>query len=265
MITGSASHGVFVNSTMAVAKFDNVVVQDSGISNVKMYGGDIGFSQYCGLGSSKDMVGDIEFIAGKLHVDGAWSETYAPFLKADYNHHMYGDTAILMGVGHGSPYGGDASIDYDLPGTLTLIGCGFRGDVVSGPKSGPILAIGVTFANPIAGFRGEGIAKYKRLVRIGSAALDINDPTRTITWGVTPRSEPRVAEEGTKPSWNDPYIIDRRNWPGTEPPKDGVWQKGDGIINVDPNPNVPGKAWRGWICIKAGEPGEWRPYGALGK
>jgi len=59
--------------------------------------------------------------------------------------------------------------------------------------------------------------------------------------------------------------VDRRNTPGTGPPGTGVWQRGDGIINLEPDPAVPAKAWRGWVCVKAGEPGEWAPYGALGK
>jgi hypothetical protein len=261
-----ASYGIVVNSTMAVVQFDNTLVSDSGLSNVKLYGGDVGFSQYCGLGSSKDMVADIELTGGGLRIFGAWSETYAPFIKAAYGPHMYPTMPrTLIGAMHGSPYGGNVSLDYDFPTTLSLIGCAFRGDVVAGPKSGPIIAMGVTFGHPEAGFRGEGITKYGRLVRIGTAALESSDPSRALVWGLTPRTEPRVAPEGTSPSWNDPYILDRRNWPGTAPPTEGVWQKGDGVINTDPDPNVPARAWRGWICIEAGEPGVWRPYGAIGE
>ena len=260
------SHGIVVNSTMAVVQFDNMVVQGSGISNVKLYGGDVGFSQYCGLGSSKDMVADIELTGGGLRVIGAWSETYAPFIRAKYGHHMYPTMPrVIVGAVHGSPYGGDISIDYDFPTTLSLIGCGFRNDVIAGPKSGPIIAMGITFGNPIAGFGGEGITKYGRLVRIGTAALESKDPSRAIVWGVTPRTAPPLAEEGTSPSWNDPYITDRRSTPGTEPPSDGKWNEGDRILNVKPNPEVHAKAWAGWICIKAGEPGKWVPFGALGK
>jgi len=267
-IDNCGSHGVVVNSTMAVVGFENTVVQDSGISNVKLYGGDVGFNQYCGLGSSKDMVADIELTGGGLRVVGAWSETYAPFVKADYNWHMYPTMPrVLIGVTHGSPEGGNASIDYNFPTPLSLINCSFNGDVIAGAKSGPIYAIGVTFGNPIAGFGGEGITKYGRLVRIGTPALasPMDSAERAIVWRVPPRTAPRLAEKGTSPSWNDPYIMDRRNWPGTGPPGDGVWAKGDRVINTDPDPDVPAKAWAGWICIKAGEPGEWRPYGAIGK
>ena len=271
-ISNCNSHGVVVNSTMAVVQFDNLLVQDSGISNVKLYGGDVGFSQYCGLSSysdldqAKKMVADIELTGGGIRVVGAWSETYAPFIKAAYGFHMYpGMSRVIIGAAHGCGLGGDVSIDYDLPGTLNLIGCGFRGDVVSGKHAGTIVAISTIFGNPIAGFRGEGITKNKRLVRIGTDALESSDPARVNPGGVTPRTTPRVAMKGTDPHWNDPYIIDRRNWPGTQPPVEGIWQKGDGVVNIDPDPNVPSKAWRGWICIKEGEPGAWKPYGAIGK
>jgi len=267
-ITNCASHGIFVNSTMAVVEFDNILVQDSGVSNVKLYGGDVGFSQYCGLGSSKDMVADIELTGGGLRVMGAWSETYAPFIKADYGWHMYPTMPrVIIGATHGSPHGGNISIDYDFPTTLNLIGCGFNGDVVAGPKSGPIIAMGVTFGNPKAGFGGEGITKYGRLVRIGTAALasPMDSAERAIVWGVPPRTAPALAHKGTSPSWNDPYVMDRRHTPGTAPPKEGMWARGDRILNVEPDPKVPAKAWAGWICIEAGEPGKWAPYGALGK
>lgn len=62
----------------------------------------------------------------------------------------------------------------------------------------------------------------------------------------------------------EPYIVDRRNTPGTEPPKASVWKKGDGIHNTDPDPAAPAKAWAGWICIEAGEPGQWAPFGPIG-
>ena len=59
--------------------------------------------------------------------------------------------------------------------------------------------------------------------------------------------------------------LDRRNTPGAKPPKTGVWRKGDRILNTDPDPKTPAKAWAGWICIEAGEPGKWTPFGALAR
>jgi len=104
-----------------------------------------------------------------------------------------------------------------------------------------IISEGTTFLNREGlRFIGEGIEKYGRLIQLGT---------------IHPNN-PRVLE---------PYVVDRRNTPGIEPPKTGAWQKGDRILNTDPDPAIPGKAWAGWICIKEGEPGKWRPYGALGK
>jgi len=130
--------------------------------------------------------------------------------------------------------------DYCVP--LTLINCSFGGGVELGPNSeNPVISIGTTFsARDVRRFSGEGIEKYGRLLQIGTVHPD----------------NVRAVE---------PYIIDRRNTPGTEPPKTGVWKKGDCIRNTDPDPAVPAKAWAGWICIKDGEPGGWVPYGALGK
>jgi hypothetical protein len=157
-ISGSAKYGVVVNSTMAVVQMENAVVSDSGISNVRLFGGDLGLLQYCGLGNSKKMVADIELRGGALRVIGAWSETYAPFVRADYKQNYYPNwPRLIAGVVHGSPYGGDASIVYDSPAALNLMGCGFRGDVVAGPKSGPIFAQGVSFGNPIGVFQGNDI------------------------------------------------------------------------------------------------------------
>ena len=263
-IVDCGSHGVVVNSTMAVVKIDNLLVHGSGISNVRLYGGDVGLSQYVGTGTGKDMVADIELRGGGLRVVARWSETRAPFIRAKPEWHMYPYMPrVIIGVQHGCPVGYDTSIDYDAPAPLNLIGCSFRGDVLAGPTAGTILAMGVTFGHPDAGFGGEGITKHHRLVRIGTAALESADPSRAIVWGLAARTAPPLAEKGTSPTWTDPYLVDRRNWPGDGPPKTGLWQKGDGVVNTDPNPNVPAKAWRGWICIKAGEPGEWCPYGRL--
>jgi hypothetical protein len=263
-IHGCTGHGLVVNSTMAVVDFRNLLIHDSGVSNVRLYGGDVGFSQYVGTGSHRGMTADIELHGGGLRVLGAWSETSGPFILAKHEWHMYPYMPrVIVGVQHGCPDGTNTSIEYDSPTPLNLIGCSFRGDVNAGPKSGTIMAMGVTFGNPKAEFCGEGVTKFHRLVRIGAAAMQTDDPTQKIVWGLSPRTIPRTSPEGSNPAWIDPYLVDRRNWPGNAPPTSGVWQKGDGVVNVDPDPNIPAKAWRGWICVAAGEPGKWRPYGRL--
>jgi len=134
------------------------------------------------------------------------------------------------------------SIKWNFCQPLTLINCSFWGGVELGAHSGsPIIDIGTTFSNRDSRrFCGEGIERFGRLVRIGVVHPD----------------NVRAVE---------PYVVDRRHTPGHAPPVAGVWKKGDRILNTDPDPNTPAKAWAGWICIKAGEPGEWLPFGALGK
>jgi hypothetical protein len=134
------------------------------------------------------------------------------------------------------------SIDWDFCEPLTLINCSFWGGVKLGPNSGaPIIDIGTTFSNrDCKRFFGEGIERYGRLVQLGTVHPD----------------NVRAVE---------PYIVDRRNSPGTEPPKRGIWKKGDCIRNTDPDPAVSAKAWAGWICIEAGEPGKWAPFGRIEK
>ena len=93
-------------------------------------------------------------------------------------------------------------------------------------------------ATHCAGFTGEEASQYGRVISVGT-----RDPKNA-----------RILQ---------PYLVDRRNTPGTQPPVKGIWQKGDGIINIDPDPTKKSKACRGWICIEAGEPGKWTQYGIL--
>jgi hypothetical protein len=206
--------------------------------------------------------------AGGVNIYGCWSEWCGPFLyghpqkpiAGTRKHDSHGRfSTILAGVMHypggktqfwRTPDGkGEkpesenpvpVSVDWDYPVPLTLINCSFWGGVRLGPKSeSPIIDIGTTFGNRDSKrFYGEGVEKHGRLLRIGT---------------VHP-SNVRAVE---------PYIVDRRNTPGIEPPKTGVWKKGDCIRNTDPDPAVPAKAWAGWICISAGEPGKWAPFGRI--
>lgn len=201
--------------------------------------------------------------AGGIHIVKAWSEWQGPFLKTnspaepEWTPGTYGSInfpMVIEGVRHycGSWMNqlvnekkGDSvplSIIYDRPVPLHLIGCSLWGGVSLGAKSqSTIIDQGTVFINKdTVGFTGEGITRYGRVVHIGTTNV----------------KNGRILE---------PYIVDRRNTPGTAPPKKGVWQKGDGIINTDPDPKVPAKAWRGWVCIESGEPGKWVAYGGLGK
>jgi hypothetical protein len=42
-------------------------------------------------------------------------------------------------------------------------------------------------------------------------------------------------------------------------PTDGTWKKGDIIWNSDPKPT----GFVGWVCTKAGQPGEWKQFGSI--
>ena len=208
---------------------------------------------------------EIEIEYGGIQVLNAWSEWPGPYLKTSkavgpewYKPEYTVITAgsvnypiILQGVRHYDGRWCDSliktgknpvpiSIMYDKQVPLHLIGCSLWGSVELGADSmSTIIDQGTVFINKdCPGFGGEGITRYGRVIHIGT-----RDPKNA-----------RILE---------PYFVDRRNTPGTKPPATGVWKKGDGIINIDPNPKVPAKAWRGWICIEAGEPGKWTPYGSL--
>jgi hypothetical protein len=46
---------------------------------------------------------------------------------------------------------------------------------------------------------------------------------------------------------------------GNEIPKNGQYKKGDLIWNEDPKPN----GYVGWICVRGGTPGVWKPFGKI--
>jgi hypothetical protein len=216
--------------------------------------------------SAKDIAPDgaeVVVNAGGIHIVKAWSEWRGPFLRTkspaepEWTPGTYGSVnypMILEGVRH---YEGSwmhekvnlqqenpvpLSIVYDRPVPLHLLGCSLWGGVSLGAVSqATIIDQGTVFVDRDAvGFTGEGVTRYGRVVHIGTP-----DPRNG-----------RVLL---------PYVVDRRSTPGSGPPTDGVWQRGDGIVNLEPDPAVFAKAWRGWVCIQGGEPGEWAPYGPLGE
>ena len=200
--------------------------------------------------------------AGGIHVVKAWSETAAPFLKTGPGEPEWTDNTggsvnypiILEGVRHydgiwmvkkldpqqGNPV--PLSVVYNRQVPLHLIGCSFFGGVALGAESqATVLDYGTVFIDKdCVGFTGPGITRFGRVIHLGTRRP----------------GNSRIL---------DPYVVDRRNTPGAGPPTKGVWCRGDGIINIEPDLNVPAKAWRGWICVEAGEPGKWAPYGAIGR
>ncbi len=199
--------------------------------------------------------------AGGVQIVKAWSEWGGPFLRTnspappEWTPGTYGSVnypMILEGVRHYNglwmnrkvrqkqPNPVPLSIIYDRPIPLHLIGCSFWGGVSLGAKSqATIIDQGTVFVDRDAvGFTGEGVTRYGRVIHVG---------TRHPKNG-------RILE---------PYVVDRRSTPGAAPPTKGVWRKGDRILNVDPDPTAPTKAWAGWICIEGGEPGRWAPFGRI--
>ena len=47
---------------------------------------------------------------------------------------------------------------------------------------------------------------------------------------------------------------------GRDTPKQGIYVKGDIVWNSEPQPT----GYVGWICIKNGTPGDWKPFGVIG-
>jgi len=234
---------------------------DGAVEGIRMEGGELLVLNSCLGGGPTDTKGAaIGIYAGGIQVITSWSEWKGPLL---YGHTQVPEAGkftsstvryptILMGVTHYGPFmRGEAaesenpvplSIVWDRPTPLSLIGSAFWGGVKLGADSqAVIIDQATTFLNRDGlRFVGEGIERYGRIIHLG-----------TIHPG-----NPRILE---------PYVVDRRSLPGTAPPSTGVWKKGDRILNTDPDPDVPAKAWAGWICIEAGEPGQWVPFGALGK
>jgi hypothetical protein len=47
---------------------------------------------------------------------------------------------------------------------------------------------------------------------------------------------------------------------GEQVPDNGIYNRGDLIFNTQPSPT----GYVGWVCIREGTPGEWKPFGAIG-
>ncbi len=65
--------------------------------------------------------------------------------------------------------------------------------------------------------------------------------------------------QGPKVLLGDTYIAGMLNAAGTEPPTTGSWPLGARVHNTAPA--VGG--YEGWICVAAGTPGTWRPFGKI--
>ena len=48
---------------------------------------------------------------------------------------------------------------------------------------------------------------------------------------------------------------------GTKEPTSGSFRQGDIVWNENPIPT----GYVGWICVRTGTPGEWKPFGQIGR
>lgn len=55
-------------------------------------------------------------------------------------------------------------------------------------------------------------------------------------------------------------FADKKQETGDGPPQNGSYKKGDIVWNTYPKPTD----YIGWVCIREGSPGEWKPFGQIG-
>jgi len=61
-------------------------------------------------------------------------------------------------------------------------------------------------------------------------------------------------------STSGPFKFENKKFEvGVEAPKNGIYVKGDIVWNQEPKPT----GYVGWICIKNGTPGDWKPFGVI--
>ena len=61
-------------------------------------------------------------------------------------------------------------------------------------------------------------------------------------------------------STSGPFKFENKKFEvGVEAPKNGIYVKGDIFWNQEPKPT----GYVGWICIKNGTPGDWKPFGVI--
>lgn len=56
-------------------------------------------------------------------------------------------------------------------------------------------------------------------------------------------------------------IANKKHTVADDKPKSGVYTQGDIVWNSSPNP----AGYVGWICVRSGTPGDWKPFGAIAR
>jgi hypothetical protein len=90
---------------------------------------------------------------------------------------------------------------------------------------------------------GDSSSQSKPVKVFGKLAVGINNPDPSVNFSVN----------------GDVSIGNKRFTNATEIPFTGIFQVGDICWNTAPQAN----SYIGWVCIVAGEPGQWLPFGAI--
>lgn len=104
-----------------------------------------------------------------------------------------------------------------------------------------------------------------RLTIKANGNIDLGDPEGTLT-KVSIHGRLGIGvnnvEEGVSLSTSGPVKFENKKFMiGSEPPESGSFRQGDIVWNENPIPT----GYVGWICVKAGTPGEWKPFGQIGR
>lgn len=101
--------------------------------------------------------------------------------------------------------------------------------------------------------------------RVGWWALEFAGLTAgaAMRWCTSAAAEWSRGLVGPKVSFDQGYMMGRGvrtlTSPGTAAPTTGTWARGDRVINQSPAAG----GYIGWVCVQAGTPGVWKPYGKI--
>ena len=99
-----------------------------------------------------------------------------------------------------------------------------------------------------------------RIVVDGNGALRVTGSNETIFDGKVGVGVSSVTESVQLETAGAVRFQGKKFEVGNSMPTTGLYHKGDIVWNDDPKP----AGTIGWICIRTGTPGEWRPFGNIG-
>lgn len=178
--------------------------------------------------SNLNSVGTLENLAveGKLTVD---------------NFIYYDDETMRLGVGHDAPSGALSigSLEHEF-----VVDHNDVGSFSVGTWTTSDLSI-ITDNSPRIHISGAGNITLNKKVKVdGKLSVNLNNPQEDVDFSTAGP----VRIEGKK------FEV------GTKSPTDGSWRLGDIIWNSNPQPS----GYVGWICVREGTPGIWKPFAQIG-